>query len=387
MWVVVSGVVFLLYPLSLISNYYDVLTTPLNFIMLLVGLICCFKLLLLRQKGAGYWFWLAFLFINAFYYRFYQSYDPTAFGQMGGVILINVTFYTFMFLGLKGHIGDEFMRRLFFVVLIVAAFIHFDALATKRFSRNESEVVVNTSYVFAYLVPYVFFVRSHVKSFLILSFIVFMLVTGAKRGAMLIGSVGVIIWFIYAFFHLRGDKRQFLNRSLFASMLVLMFFVLLTFLFSKYSFIAQRLLNLGEGEGGSGRAEMFDNILSGWLNDGDLFNILFGYGFSASRSFTGNGLYAHNDWLETLINFGLLGLAVYGFFWISCIKIATNKSLYLRVYKFQMVSSISLCLLATLFSMVYASASAGLAIGLLGYLTGRTVFNYRNDVAELKSAR
>ena len=39
--------------------------------------------------------------------------------------------------------------------------------------------------------------------------------------------------------------------------------------------------------------------------------LLFGFGFASSLSLSGTGNFAHNDWLELLTNYGLLGVVVF----------------------------------------------------------------------------
>lgn len=64
----------------------------------------------------------------------------------------------------------------------------------------------------------------------------------------------------------------------------------------------------------SGRDSIYSILWYEFLENGSLFYCLFGFGADATISIAGN--FAHNDWLELLINNGLLGIVLYvGYWW------------------------------------------------------------------------
>lgn len=355
---------------TLITGHFSLGTTLSNALYLSLG-ITSLLLIVISRPPLIVFFWFGFLLINIFYFLFFRVYDPRAFGKLTSILLANITFYFFYLGAVKGWLTDLKLKNIFYFLLIVSVVLHFDALLTKRSDRGLEDVVVNTSYLFAYLLPAVFFIKSRTKSIFYIAVIVLMLFMGAKRGAIVVSTLVVLIWYVYEFFKLNVSFNTF-AKNILASFLVILFSsVFVTYFLSKFSFIQVRLLGLLGGEGGSGRDSMYMNIIDGWAN-ADLFNKFFGFGFSASKVFTGNNLYAHSDWLEALINFGILGVMVYGLFWWLCFKEIFNTKIS-RTDKAQLFSVIALCLVASLFSMVYpAYGSASLAIGLLGYLIGKS---------------
>lgn len=74
---------------------------------------------------------------------------------------------------------------------------------------------------------------------------------------------------------------------------------------------------------GSGRSNFWLNVLEGW-NDSTVFNKIFGLGFfstvSTVQERSGPAIYAHNDYLETLHNFGILGLSLFLIFSAALIR-------------------------------------------------------------------
>lgn len=63
----------------------------------------------------------------------------------------------------------------------------------------------------------------------------------------------------------------------------------------------------------SGRDSIYSILWYAFLENGSLFHCLFGLGVDATISIAGN--FVHNDWLELLINNGLLGIVLYAWYW------------------------------------------------------------------------
>ena len=99
---------------------------------------------------------------------------------------------------------------------------------------------------------------------------------------------------------------------------------------------------------------------------------LFGGGANHTLIVTDN--YAHNDWLEILINQGILGILVYLFYWF---KFWQEQRFCRNIKKLNLArTSLTICILAsflmTIFSMSYGDLPIGMsmAIGIcLGQIT------------------
>lgn len=364
-------VVFLMFCLPTFFGYFDLPITVVNASKVALGFLCLICIIKDMSFKEPVFYWFLFLLLNTVYFFLFQSVDETAKGKFFSILLVNIMFYPLYFAGRYQWLEDEFFIKLFYILLSITIFIHFHSMSNKRIDRMADDVVVNTSYIFTYLFPFVFLIKSKLRA-LFITFLMFaMVVLGAKRGALITFVAGAFFWFIYAFLYLEGTRKNILNRFIISQASIVISLGGVIFLLSKFSFAKQRLLTLLEGEGGSGRSLMYQNVWNGWLNADNLINTFFGFGFSASRSFTGNNLYAHSDWLETLINFGVLGVVLYSVFWLLCFKKVFVKSINRRM-KFQLLSILSICLLASVFSMVYSAAgSASIAICLLAYLLGR----------------
>jgi O-antigen ligase len=137
--------------------------------------------------------------------------------------------------------------------------------------------------------------------------------------------------------------------------------------FLQNEYLISRFEQLDEGNS-SGRDEIFAYIFSNWANSESLFDIFFGYGFAGSRQLSGKGL-AHNDWLELLSNFGLLGVVIYLLFFYQAFKYAIKLNVQSQ-YRLMLLCILTIWLATSLFSMGYNSSDGYLRSILLGYILG-----------------
>ena len=115
----------------------------------------------------------------------------------------------------------------------------------------------------------------------------------------------------------------------------------------------------------SGRDSIFKQCWDIFLNS-NVLGMLFGHGASATVGII--GIAAHNDWLEILVNQGLLGVTVYLFFWIAFYK--TFRLDNSRETKPVIGSVMLIYFAATLFSMSYSAMTLPSTLA-LGYCLAR----------------
>ena len=105
-------------------------------------------------------------------------------------------------------------------------------------------------------------------------------------------------------------------------------------------------------------------------------NVIFGYGFAGSLKLSGTGSYAHNDWLELLSNYGLIGVLLYFILFIFAIKEITNKNRKIDK-QILMYTIIGMWFSTTLFSMWYTAITSSIQVILIAYLIGYKQFSLR----------
>ena len=174
--------------------------------------------------------------------------------------------------------------------------------------------VNNNGYHFTVLLPLLFFIRR--PRFLpigLLVFLIAMVILGMKRGAILVAAFFVIY---YLFIILQKEKTA---RKLFIIIAVLVVFRLGYSYFNDFyannSILQHRVDSTLEGSS-SGRSILYAQAWSIW-SQSNYFQLVFGHGASASLKYLDN--FIHNDWLELLLDTGIVGVIAFLAFWISFI--------------------------------------------------------------------
>lgn len=223
--------------------------------------------------------------------------------------------YPFYEFSIKGYITKEKLRfwTIIFFVVTTCSFFYEEQKRIAMLLETGSNfdgVTNNTSYMFLSLIPFLVLFRGKpVIQYVGLSYCLYFVFIGMKRGAILIALI-CLCFFIYDNYKNSSSKRKFF-----------LFLLTLVFLFIGFKFISDklfqndyfqdRLYDTLEGNS-SGRDEIYTNIWDTFLH-ADIINAIFGFG--AQGSFIQTGKFAHSDWLELLINNGILGFCLYFYFW------------------------------------------------------------------------
>ena len=177
-----------------------------------------------------------------------------------------------------------------------------------------------------------------------------MVFISAKRGAIMITGLSTA-WFLYYDLKKSTGKQKVI--------IVLLVVIAGLFLYNYISSLIEESYYLNylfektiEGDS-SGRDLLYARA---WetFKSGDLINVVFGYGADSTYTLLGNR--AHNDWLELLINQGIIGVLVYAFFWYQIFWYwFKSKS---SIFTFAVLGSIVIIFfMRTLFSMLYNDLS------------------------------
>ena len=331
------------------------------------------KLLLSRkEKELFFKAWTALLLINilGFIFTGYIS-NPSHFGMFKGILISSLPFYPIYYFSKKNILSSKHLI-VFFVVMLVISILQFyfnrDIILLERISGNEN-IVNNAAYMFVNLIPFVFLIKNNrLISMASMLLIIFFIIQGSKRGAILVGAFGAIM---YVYYLLRTvDKKKRLRGYLLVSVLI---GVIAYFVYNFYlenEFLRNRMLLLSEGGASvsSGRDVIYSRIFNSWYYSDNLINLLFGFGFAGSQYLT-RGAFAHNDWLELLSNFGLLGVVIYLWLFFAAYKLIRNGN-WNSDKKYIFFTVVAMWFLVTLFSMGYTSSAGYMRAMILAYLIG-----------------
>lgn len=339
-------------------------------IIILTSLYFTLRVLTLKIKHPPF-IWALFLLIaiNIIGYTF-TFINITELGYLDFLktILISTSlFYPFYYFSIKKKFLISHLVRLFLVLLLLSIF-HFFYQKEQALSiriRDSEDLVNNTGYYFVMLLPYVFLFKRKLLSYLSILIIMTFTIQSAKRGALITSLAGSLVFIYYQLFQ-QGTKN--LIRNIVLTTVALASITLYLYnLFLKNDFLVTRLSKIDEG--GSGRSTIYSNLIENWYGSDNILNFIFGYGFISSVNHSGTGNVAHNDWLEMLINFGLLGFAIYLFVFISLIYSIFTKKLE-KTNQATLICITIIWFLISLFSMFYLNAFSVFMVILLAYILG-----------------
>ena len=308
---------------------------------------------------------LLFVLLNIFYYVFNgEVANDLAYQQTKGVLACFTPFIVAFYYTYKGEFNEAIFTPLSVILfgVYLLSFNRLNDILMEDIGVSEA-IVNNVSYSFTRIIPLLFYSNSNILialAFLLL--INFFIILGAKRGAAVSAVISDMGYFIYL---LKNPHKSSIINKLIILFLVIAFMFGVFYVLDSNNFLMERFL---EGDL-SDRDSIYRDIWNWWTSpDTKPINFLFGGGIASSANITGGSL-AHNDWLEVVSNFGLLGGIVYGVLLISI----TVNVLSTKIYR-DKISGIVVVVMwwVTSFSSTWYNTLDNFPVMLLlGYLMGR----------------
>jgi hypothetical protein len=266
-----------------------------------------------------------FILLNSLYFTFsiLFEYDDLKFRFFRSTLFTLLSFFVGYYLSLKYKISPKTLIALFVILLFLAITNFF-----RQGDLNEDIGILQNNLVYGIvmLFPFLFLIKNKFISLVLMSIMYFAVIWSFKRGGIITGSILLLVNMFYLIFNksnysklaARDFKRLFI--------LIMIIFIIIYFFNELFSneIIITRFINI-EDDRGSQREYIFKDIFFGWLNFDNLFHFLFGFGFLGSIIFTLNST-AHNDFIEVVSNFGILGMIIFLGIWYGLFKIIRNKN-------------------------------------------------------------
>jgi len=351
------------------------LSQSLLLVVIAIDLYYFGRILLLKHKNSFYYLWTSFFALNLLGFLFWGGSlsNPFHFTMLKGIVICLASFYPAYYLSRKGVLQRKELLIFFALQLVgsVALYFNYATSMTKILLETKgADLVNNVAYDFAFLIPFLLLIKKReFLTYLLLALMISFVVAGAKRGAIVVGGVMTIIFYYH---QVRSSSSSSMKTTLLALIAIVSLGIAINYIVQSDEFLTNRFSDLLEGNS-SGRGRIYSAIWNGWKgSSNEWIPFLFGFGFAGSQSLTG-GLFAHNDWLEMLSNFGLVGITLYlsliicGFWYaFSKHKLAQSDERLL------MLMIMAGWFLSSLFSMWYTSMGCMTQSMLLGYLMGKS---------------
>src|SRR5690554_2205892 len=330
------------------------------------------------RKGIFYYAWGALLLVIIFGFFLEGNFGGIYLAQYRNILTGLLPFFPFYYFASRGHLTDKHLRYFSLIMLpiFIASFFSSRNDLISQSVNNTENVVTNTTYLFVALIPYVFLWGK--QKFIAIAgmlLLLFFIIQGAKRGALIVALMGCLVFVYYLLSSVEPKKRvqSFLVALVgigLLSMYVYDFYISNEFLINRMQKIS---------DSGSGRDFIYLNLLNNWYESNSIINYLFGFGFVSTIKYSGSGLLAHNDWLELLTNFGLIGVSIYFLVFYAAVRFIYDSSVQ-KEYKLIMLAIVLIWFFQTLFSMYYTSSQTAFTSILLGYLFGSHQYNKKDKI-------
>jgi len=270
----------------------------------------------------------------------------------------------------NGRLTDDRIKIYTLVILIVAiAFFNF--LNKQLLLKYDTdETTNNAGYLFTGMLPLIyFFNKKTIVQYVLLAIMMLYIFLGMKRGAILVGAVAVLV-FLYSGLKERNRKKKFIV-FLFSAVIVIGTIYYVNYLMINDDYFMARVNKTLEGNS-SGRDRIYSSVWNAIVGETSVFYILFGHGANSTIKYAGN--FAHQDWLETACNNGILGTIILANFFIALtFTVARGRKFFKPHYYYCALTTLASSFLTTLFSMSVQDFGIyqGLLIGYFAFWTSK----------------
>lgn len=275
------------------------------------------------------------------------------FGDFKNTTVVVLSYFPFAFFQKKRVVDIKYMRW-FFMLFLIAAVVAFMMKQEALLEEFGIDKTNNTAYYFVVLLPFLGAYWKDKKFWIWFVVIIIFLLFCVKRGAIV---CGIITYVVYLILDTKGGNKKLFSRIVGVAIFSVIIVLIVNYISSASDLLQRRMLSTQEGDS-SGRDEIYSNLWNLFINS-NAINQIFGYGMSQTVTFVGG--YAHNDWIELLIDEGLLGVASYAAIFFSCLKFYNNNKKNMIIDNRFMFMTAFLCLLfRTTFSMGYLAPESAL---------------------------
>ena len=319
---------------------------------------------------------LLFTLLNLGHFLISYLWQNPSTTQIGNILCAMLSLSLFVCLSEKGVMNNRFFFIAGIVLLLVSvikyyyaermAIIELDILDRK----DDIDITNNASISFLMLLPMLFLMKSSLQKWISLLVCIFFLITSAKRGNIIAAIIPLILFIHFVF---KDSRRSFLK-----TVLVLLIIIGVSYLTYYWmitdEYLLYRIEQTAEGYS-SGRSDIYLGAWKAWFDPNSFVTYLFGYGFDGTihQELT-NHLHAHNDWLEILVDYGLLGIPFYLMIFLLLIRPIKRVQTY--EMKMVLLSSVFIWLFKSAYSMGFTEEAFSIMMISMGTALG----NYKIEM-------
>lgn len=268
-------------------------------------------------------------------------YLQTALNSLAPIFL----FYEFT---MNGKLTSERIRIYLPFLIITCILLYYKNESQVLLNTNKEEITNNIGYMFVTLIPCLFFYfQKPVLQYVLIGVILLFVFMGMKRGAVLISVISTMV-LLYA--NMKNSSRW--TKLLFAMLTIIIVVgisMYINYMMNNSAYFTARIEQTLEGDA-SGRDVIYGTLWNALLFEQSPFYFYFGRG--ADSTLRVAGAFAHQDWLETFCNNGLLGVIIlFSFFYTFGKNAWKSRNVFPGMMFFSFITLFIIIFSKTLFSM------------------------------------
>lgn len=230
------------------------------------------------------------------------------------------------------------------------------------------------SYYTLYTLPLILLTCGNKRRLFFIIFTAIVLTTSIKRGGIVALVLGLSA---YAFVYVTTTRKLKLSTFITAlCALIILATVFLVLADTDENNLIERFANM-EDDDGSGRTIVWSVVIN-LILDSDFFPFIFGHGYNAVSMDANVGLSAHNDFLEVIYDYGLIGLVIYLCAILSLLYITITHIMKRTQYACVLAMFTTIYLTLSMFSHIVIYTWFNLIMLTVGYISGREKLDARN---------
>lgn len=359
----------IIYPKGIINQCFILVFFIISFVVSARCLIIhTSRPILINVTSLLIWMYIIYGSVLVFVNPFYPEKNTPVYFYLQNALISLLPICAFYIYFRRGLIGDKKIQ-FYALPLLILCILHYfrqeDEVIRKLAENGQDmeEITNNVGYEFLNIIPLLLIVKRKVLRYFSLALVSVFILSGFKRGAILILAVCIIYIFFFELKRAKSGKKRFLS-LIFSLLLILGLIFYINYLYHNSPYFLQRIESTQEGNT-SNRNEIYTKIWYAFL-DGNLRELILGHG--ADSTFEASGSYAHQDWLQILYDNGLLGAILLTLFYTSIvISIYKIKNFISNRALLSFNTLFIICILKTIFSMSILDMPISLTV-LIGYL-------------------
>lgn len=296
-------------------------------------------------------------------------YLQTALNSLAPIFL----FYEF---AMNGKLTSDRIRIYLPFLIITCILLYYEKESQALLRTNTEEITNNIGYMFLPLIPILFFYsKKPILQFTFLGIILLYVLMAMKRGAILIAGVGTMV-LLYA--NIKDSSRGM--KFLFAMLTIIIIVSIcmyIDYMMNNSAYFMSRVDQTLEGDT-SNRDIIYGTLWDNILLESRPFYFYFGRGANSTLRVV--GCFAHQDWLETFCNNGLIGVFIlFAFFYTFGKNALISKGHFSAMMFYSFITIFIIIFSKTLFSMSIQDLDLSESM-LIGYFAFELYNLEQNDI-------